>query len=112
MPLIGRFTTTPNGFSGRVKTLFMEAELTISQLTKPLGANPPDFIITLGKDSNGPVVGSARKKISESGNDYISIRIDDPSLVNPICGGLFPDQQSSNQYYFYWSRPHKLEEKK
>ena len=111
MSLIGTFTTTSDGFTGHIKTLLLDAELTISPLTRPISANPPDFIITLGKSGAGPLVGSARKKQTERGNDFISIRIDDPSLANPICCGLFPAEQSIDRYNLYWSRPRKWDDK-
>ena len=111
MALIGTFTSTSDGFTGSIKTLLLDAELTISPLTRPISSNPPDFIITLGKSGDGPLVGSARKKKTERGNDFLSIRIDDPSLSNPICGGLFLAEESASHYHLYWSRPHKWDDK-
>jgi len=111
MALIGTFTSTADGFTGSIKTLLLEAELTLSPLTRPVSDNPPDFLITVGKGREGLLVGAARKRKTENGRDYLSIRIDDPTLEKPICVGLYLADGSNSQYNLYWSRPYKTEDK-
>ena len=111
MALIRTFTPTSDGFTGTIKALLLEAELTLSPLTQPVSDNPPDFIITVGRGRDGVLVGAARTRKSENGTDYLSIRIDDPALVKPICGGLYRADGSNNKYNLYWSRPHIMENK-
>ena len=62
MALIGTFVPTSNGFTGRIRTFLLDAEVTISILREPAGENPPDFLITLGKTGEGPHVGAARRR--------------------------------------------------
>ncbi|MFM8860404.1 MAG: DUF736 family protein [Methylocystis sp.] len=50
MALIGIFTPTSDGFTGTIKALLLEAELTLSPLTQPVSDNPPDLIITVEGD--------------------------------------------------------------
>ena len=111
MALIGTFVPTSNGFTGRIRTFLLDAEVTISILREPAGENPPDFLITLGKTGEGPHVGAARRRKTEKGTDFISVRIDDPSLSNPIFAGLFPSEKSTNLYNLYWTRLNRPEDK-
>lgn len=111
MALIGTFVPTSNGFTGRIKTLLLDAQLTISTLREPMGDNPPDYLITLGKPGEGPIVGAARKRRTDKGSDFISVRIDDPSLSVPIFAGLFPSEKSVNLYNLYWTRANKTDDK-
>ncbi len=111
MALIGTFVPTSNGFTGRIKTLLLDADLTISVLREPAGENAPDFLITLGKQGEGPFVGAARRRRTEKGVDFISVRIDDPSFGRPISAGLFPSEQSTNLDNLYWTRLYKQEDR-
>jgi uncharacterized protein (DUF736 family) len=104
MALIGTFVPTSDGFTGRIKTLLLDADLTLSALREPAGENPPDYIITFGKQGEGPFVGAARKRKTEKGTDFISVRIDDPSFSSPIFAGLFPSEKSPTIYNLYWTR--------
>ena len=111
MALIGTFVPTSNGFTGRIKTLLLDADLTISVLREPAGENAPDYLITLGKQGEGPFVGAARKRRTEKGTDFISLRIDDPSFSGPIFAGLFPSEKSPTLYNLYWTRLNRADER-
>jgi uncharacterized protein (DUF736 family) len=111
MALIGTFVPTSDGFTGRIKTLLLDADLTFSVLREPAGDNPPDFLITLGKQGEGPFVGAARKQRTEKGTEFISVRIDDPSFSNPIFAGLFPSEKSPTLYNLYWTRVNSPDDK-
>ena len=111
MALIGTFVPTSNGFTGRIKTFLLDADLTLSALREPVGENPPDFLITLGKQGDGPFVGAARKRRTEKGTDFISLRIDDPSFSGPIFAGLFPSEKSPTLYNLYWTRLNRADER-
>lgn len=111
MALIGTFVPTSDGYTGRIKTLLLDADLTLSVLRDPAGDNAPDYLITLGKNGDGPFVGAARRRRTEKGVDYISIRIDDPSFGRPIFAGLFPSEKSNNLHNLYWTRLYKQDDK-
>jgi len=111
MALIGTFVPTSDGFTGRIKTLLLDADLTLSALREPAGENPPDYLITFGKQGEGPFVGAARKRRTEKGTEFISVRIDDPSFSNPIFAGLFPSEESPTLYNLYWTRLNRPDDK-
>jgi uncharacterized protein (DUF736 family) len=104
MALIGTFVPTPNGFTGRIQTLLLDAEVTLSEIREPIGDNPPDYLITLGKHGEGSFIGTGRKRKMEKGGAFISIRIDDPALSQPMFAGLFPAEKSNALFNLYWTR--------
>ena len=61
MALIGTFVPTSDSFTDRIRTFLLDADLTFSVLREPVGDNPPDFLITRGKQGEGPFVGAIRK---------------------------------------------------
>ena len=111
MALIGTFVPTSDGFTGRIKTLLLDVDLTFSVLRELVGDNPPDFLITLGKQGAGPFVGAARKRRTEKRTEFISFRNDDPSFSSPIFAGLFPSDKSPILYNLYWMRLNRLDDK-
>jgi uncharacterized protein (DUF736 family) len=56
--------------------------------------------------SQGAEVGAAWSKTSEAGNDYISLKLDDPALPAPIYASLFVDNEG-DKYSLVWQRPTK-----
>ena len=102
---------TSNGFTGHIKTLLLDADLSFSVLRETVGDNPPDFLITPRKQGEGPFVGAARKRRTEKGTDYISVRIDDPSFSSPIFAGLFPSEESPTLYNLYCTRLNRPDDK-
>jgi uncharacterized protein (DUF736 family) len=111
MSLVGTFVPTSDGFTGRIKTLLLDEDLTLSVLRESVGGNPPDFLITLEKQGDGPFVGAARKRRTEKGTDFISVRIDDPSFNSPIFAVLFPSETSPTLYNLYWTRLNRPDDK-
>ena len=111
MALIGTFVPTSNGFTGRIRTLLPHVDLTISVLRETAGENAPNYLITLGKQGQGPFVGAARRRRTEKCVDFISVTIDDPSLGRPIFASPIPSEHSINLHNLYWARLHKNEDR-
>ena len=49
-------------------------------------------------------VGAVWPKRSGEGSDYLSVKLDDPSFMNPIYANLIEDE-SSKTHTLIWSRP-------
>ena len=99
MQPIGTFTKTGDTFSGTVRTLALNASIRLVPIE---GASDqgPDYRIYAGAAE----IGAGWKKTSESKRDYISLKLDDPSLPNPIYASLFPAEEADT-YTLLWSRP-------
>ena len=116
MSLIGVFSSTEDGFTGRIQTLLLDIEATLSPPPKDASReNAPDYWITLGKagdkDGTGARIGSARNRKTEEGRAYVSFVIDDPSLPAPIYAVLFPADAANRTHRLYWTRASRREDK-
>ncbi|GEC17330.1 DUF736 domain-containing protein [Nitrobacter winogradskyi] len=108
MPQIGTFTKTKTGFSGRVRTLTLDVELTIRPAEKSDAENAPDHRVFAVDDRE---VGAAWSRSGEKAGDYLSITIDDPTFTQPLRGALFQSEADDKVWNLMWSRPSKRDDK-
>ena len=100
MATIGSFTQTQTGFSGEITTLTIQAKkVAIVAETERSGETAPTHRIYLGKAEIG--AGWARR--SSEGRDYISVKVDDPSLPAPLYARLFAEEDGKT-HSLIWSR--------
>jgi uncharacterized protein (DUF736 family) len=99
MQPIGTLIKTGDLFNGTVRTLALNVNI---RLVPVEGASEqgPDYRIYAGAAE----IGAGWKKTSESKRDYISLKLDDPSLPNPIYASLFPADEPDT-HTLLWSRP-------
>ncbi len=108
MSQIGRFTRTKSGYSGRIHTLTLDAELVLVPAEHSDAENAPDYRIHLGDADGpevGPEVGAAWKRTGEKAGDYVSLLIDDPAFVQPIRANLFQSGDDKSAWSLHWNRP-------
>jgi len=98
MATIGTFTRTSDGFNGTVSTLTLDAKVQIRPVEKA-SDKAPDYRVFSGRAE----IGAAWKKTSNEGRDYLSVKLDDPSLAAPIQASLFAI--GDDEYELIWSRP-------
>jgi uncharacterized protein (DUF736 family) len=75
---------TKNGYTGELRTLTVRAKIEIVPNEKRTGEKSPTHRVLAG----GVEIGAGWTKTAKSGNDYISVRIDDPALAAPIYAAL------------------------
>lgn len=98
MATIGTFTKTDNGFDGTIQTLGLKAtKVTVSSVEKSADT-APDFRIKAGAVE----IGAAWHRTSKGGNEYISVKLDDPSFAAPIYANLI--EQQDKGFALIWSR--------
>lgn len=110
MAQIGQFTRTETGYSGRIRTLSLNAKLTLVPAEPSDAENAPDYRIHVG-DDDGPEIGAGWKRVGEKAGDYVSLAIDDPALARPIRANLFRSGTEGNAWSLQWSRPSKRSER-
>jgi uncharacterized protein (DUF736 family) len=76
--------TTKNGYTGELRTLTVRSKIEITQIEKRVSDKSPSHRVT----ANGTEIGAAWTKQAKSGNQYLSVRIDDPALSNPIFAAV------------------------
>ena len=109
MAQIGQFTRTPSGYSGRVRTLSLDVELTFVPTENTDAEKAPAYRIHLG-DDDGPEVGAGWKHSGERAGTYISVLLDDPAFEQPIRARLFQSDEYGRDWGLHWTRPKKRDE--
>ena len=86
MATIGTFTAHADGsFSGAIRTLTIDLKtVQFRPVTDKAGDKSPDFRVFAGKAE----LGAAWKKTSRENNDYLSVKLDDPSFAAAINAAL------------------------
>jgi uncharacterized protein (DUF736 family) len=98
MATIGTFTKSGDDFTGSVKTLTLNVNAKIV-LAEKENEKAPDYRIFSGAME----FGAAWKRTSGAGREYLSVKLDDPSLPKPIYASLIP-VESGEEYSLIWSR--------
>ena len=101
MAVIGEFTTNGNNsIVGFVRTLSVSFRARLTPI-EGVSRAAPDFRLTAG---NGVEVGAAWKAVSNDGEEYVSVKMDDPSFNAPITAALWPGEKEGD-YALIWNRP-------
>ena len=85
MAIIGKFTKDGAGYTGSIETLGLKARITLEPNTNKRSEKAPDFRVAHIADGFTGEIGAAwTKTAKDSGAQYESVSIDDPSLPEPI----------------------------
>ena len=98
MATIGLFTKGDNGYTGTLKTLTLNVKAKITPAEKE-NDKAPDYRIFAGQTE----LGAAWKKTSNSGREYLSVKLDDPCFPAPIYASLV-EAEGEDGYALIWSR--------
>lgn len=100
MATIGSFTSTSTGFTGSIKTLSLNVKARFERIENPSDKGPHFRIY-----SGAVELGAAWQKHSDqSGRDYLSVKLDDPSFPAPIYATLV-EVEGEDGLSLIWSRP-------
>ncbi len=110
MAQIGQFTRDKSGFAGRIHTLTVDRDLILVPAESSDAENAPDYRVHLG-DADGQEIGAGWKRTGEKAGDYVSLVIDDPSLMQPIRANLFRSGDDKSAWVLNWNRPPKRSER-
>jgi len=112
MAQLGTFTRSADGYSGHIKTLTLDFELTLAATDGSETANTPDYRIHLGANDDGPEIGAGWKRTGDKAGDYVSLLIDDPTFMQPIRANLFQSDAKGKTFHLLWNRPSKHTERR
>lgn len=102
MATIGQFTKDDNGsFTGIVRTLTVNsrARLVPDEKSKD---SAPDYRVF--GPANAEIGAAWKKTARETGRDYLSVKLDDPSFAAPIYASLVETDGTPGSYSLIWSR--------
>jgi len=99
MAQIGSFARNDDGaFAGAIRTLNINTKATIKPVAKE-SERSPDYRVT----ANGVELGAGWSKIAkDSGAEYVSVKLDDPSFTAPVYASLV--QGDKGEHKLIWSR--------
>ena len=85
MPVIGTFAAVKDGYAGTIRTLTMTTKVQILANDRKETEGAPDFRIMAGSTE----IGAAWRKTKQSSEEtYLRVKLDDPTLPQPIWGAL------------------------
>ena len=99
MAQIGTFTRNDDGsFTGTIRTLNINTKATIKPVAKD-SERAPDYRVA----ANGVELGAGWSKAAkDSGAEYVSVKLDDPSFTGPVYATLV--QGDGSEHKLIWSR--------
>lgn len=99
MAQIGTFTRGENGiYTGEIRTLTLRVKATIRPVERD-NDKAPDHRVTAGDVEFGAAWTKAAR---ETGTEYLSLKLDDPSFPGPIYASLV--QGDDGEMKLIWSR--------
>ena len=100
MANIGSFKKSGQEFQGEIVTLSLQTKgVRIVPETDRSSDNAPSHRIFVGRAE----IGAAWSKRSTENRDYLSVKLDDPSMTVPIYANLFDDEDGKT-YNLIWTR--------
>ena len=103
MANIGTFKKAGNDYHGEIVTLTLQTNnVRIVSVPNQPNENAPSHRVYVGRAE----VGGGWPRQSAEGRDYLSIKIDDPSLSKPIYASLFADDDGDT-FSLVWNRSRK-----
>jgi uncharacterized protein (DUF736 family) len=103
MPVIGTFSVAKDGYAGTIRTLTLNAKVQLVANERREADGAPDFRIMIGTAEIGAAWRRPRRGSDET---YLSVRLDDPALPQPIFGALIDDAASATARLI-WRRDKK-----
>ena len=99
MAQIGSFTRGENGiYTGEIRTLSLRVKATIRPCERDNEKSPDHRVSTGGTEFGAAWTKAAR----ETGAEYLSLKLDDPSFPAPIYATL--SQGDDGEHKLIWSR--------
>jgi uncharacterized protein (DUF736 family) len=98
MSTIGTFSRTAKGYAGSIKSLNLIVNSVTFVPAEGDNDKGPDFRVFSGTTE----FGAAWKQRSNKGNDYLSVKMDDPSFPAPIYASLV--EAEDEKLALIWSR--------
>jgi uncharacterized protein (DUF736 family) len=99
MASIGTFTASDDGYTGMIKTVTLSIKARFVASAKD-NDKAPDFRIFAGATEFGA---AWRKTVRNSGREYLSVKLDDPSFPAPVFASLVR-VEGEDDYSLIWSR--------
>lgn len=102
MSVIGAFTPSRDGgWTGSIRTLTIDAKVRLVPNDDRTRENAPAFRVFVGNSRIGDAWEAATQ--GDNPKNYLRLRLDDPSLPEPITVALFPSEEGGKAQ-LVWNR--------
>lgn len=104
MSIIGTFSPTKDGgWTGTIRTLTIDVKVRFVPNDNRDSDRAPDFRVFAGRSELGA---AWRERTSgENSREYLSVRLDDPVLAEPINAALFEAEKERTAQLVWGRRP-------
>jgi uncharacterized protein (DUF736 family) len=99
--IIGTFTRKGEGYTGHIRTLTVDIKAHFAPSTNGSGDKAPAFRVY---SANYELGAAWHRTARESGREYLSLKLDDPSFPQAIHASLV-ESESAGTYHLLWNRP-------
>ena len=107
MSVIGTFTSAKDGgWNGSIQTLTINTKVRLVPNDNRENENAPAFLIFAGRAELGAAW--QQRSSGETPRDYLSVKLDDPSLQDAISAALF-QAAGGKEAQLVWSRRRSAE---
>jgi uncharacterized protein (DUF736 family) len=101
--IIGIFRKSGDGYVGRLRSLTLDVDLALVPAQMLDNDNAPAWRLFLGSEGEGAEIGAGWNRVGEVAGAYISVKIDDPALAEPMRADLLHSGQKGDERYVLWS---------
>lgn len=107
--IIGTFHKRGEIYAGRLRTLALDAEITVVASQPTDAKDAPQWRLYLGDSEDGVRIGSGYDRIGDRAEPFIAVRIDGPEFAQPLRANLIRSNTNPADFLLFWSRPSKRE---
>lgn len=109
--MIGIFHSAQDSFTGRIRTLTLDAAVTLVPAPSHDSDNAPDWRVLLGDADTGIEIGAGWNRTGERAGAFVAVQIDDLAFVHPLRANLLRSISRDDEHHLLWSRPANRERK-
>ena len=103
--MIGVFHSAQDSFTGQIRTLMLDAVVTLVPAPSNDSDNAPDWRVLLGDAETGTEIGAGWNRTGERAGAFVAVQIDDPAFAHPLRANLLRSMSRDDEQHLLWSRP-------
>ncbi len=91
-------------YAGELATLSVGTRKLVFQPSQATGEDVPEYRVVSPGKGGDVEFGAAWKKRSKEGQNYLSVRLDDPALGKPFNCAVMASKNGDNAFILVWTR--------
>lgn len=91
-------------YAGELTTLSVGSRKLVFEPSEATNEGAPEYRVVNPRDGGDVEFGAAWKRQSKDGQEYLSVRLDDPAFPHPFNCGVVAAKDSAEQFLLIWTR--------